>query len=109
MRVELVACAAQWKLQGAVPEQHAIAAATQRDRIVAYHIAAAPGVQAEFRGVTLLRSDGTACDAKNLGGWLMEGDWRGRIDAGWCTEAAQVRIDVRHGGRDRAWTIPIEH
>jgi hypothetical protein len=110
VRVELVACAVQWKLDGAVPEQHAIAAAaTQRDRVVAYHVAAAPGVQVEYRGVTLLRSDGTACDATNLGGWQTEGDWHGTIDAGWCAEATQARIDVRHGGRDRAWTIPIEH
>jgi hypothetical protein len=65
LRTELVACAARWKLFGAVPAEHAIAAsATQRDRVVTYHVAAAPGVEATLRGVTLLRSDGTACDGE---------------------------------------------
>jgi hypothetical protein len=110
VRVELVACAARWKLLDAVPTEHAIAAsATQRDHVVTYHVVAAPGVETTLRRVTLLRRDGTACDAESLGGWSAGDDWSGRIDAVRCSEAVQVRIEVRRGGRDRAWNIPIEY
>jgi hypothetical protein len=110
VRAELVACAARWKLLDAVPIEHAIAAsATQRDHVVTYHIAAAPGVEATLHGVVLLRPDGTTCDAEALGGWSAGDDWSGKIDAVRCPEALQVRIEVRRGGRDHAWNIPIEH
>jgi hypothetical protein len=110
VHAELIACAVRWKFRHVVPAERAIgASATRRDRIVTYRVVAAPGLVASFKGVTLLRPDGTACNSTpSLESSMSVDEWSGRIDIAHCTEVAQVRVEVRSGGRNRAWTIPVE-